>query len=180
MIRYHVPTRTATPDTFSRLAKPGSLVVSCYVDYPDDPEMAGKLEARRRVFEGCEFVSEPHDLAGTVLGALNSREPPAVWVDSVAIWISNLMMRANTRWEIRSRLARRIVTDLKSLTEAAEVLPDLNLVGDDVDYDYSATSDSASLYQYLLHKANRLMYMSSKVKVTWHTGGQVLSYRKGV
>ena len=182
MIRYHIPTRTAEPESFRRLSEGREiLLVSCYVDYPDDPEMDAKLKSRREVFSAAKVVTEPHDLLGAVLGGTNATRPKSVWVDSVAIWISNLMMRANTRWCIRGRIARRMESDLESLTEAAEGLRlDLNLVGDDVDYDYSATSDSASLYQYLLHRANRLMYASPNVKTVWHTNGRVVSLRKGV
>ena len=165
-------------DTFAAFIEPDSLVCSTFIDYADDPEMRAKLADRRAVFGDCEFIREPHDLTSAVAGGLNARPATVVWVDSLAIWVSNLMLRANTQWRLRAPIAGYIRTELAQLLEwSRQAQLTLHLVGADVDYDFAARSDSAALYQYLLYQLNKFLYSHPQVATLWHTNGITLALR---
>ena len=162
-LSYFGHTGTSNFDPIRRLldahpTPPTVLLTNVHYGDDGDYEMQAIIDAKMAQYPSATiFVEAMHELVVPTGEADSS----TVVIDNLNLYISNLLLLANSQPDSYAMLEAMIVRELSALVHLAIALPTLTnlvLIGADTDFDLENRSPVGLLYNRLHHKANSILY----------------------
>lgn len=133
-------------------------VLNTSVSYEDDPEMLGRLNIKQEWYPpGSEFMTSEHELSPLLL---NKKLKETVVIDSMNLWISNLVLLYNSDersvWVVWERMKEDLAALLYGMRHQLGCKR-LIILTSNVDFDWSLRTPVAKTYQRLSWEVDNLL-----------------------
>lgn len=131
-------------------------VLLTQVPYTDDPQMRARLAQKRAEYPAdASFLYEPHDWLPSLTNVTDGQD---LIIDSVNLWVSNLMLLLNSQPEHREHLYARIERTLNLFADFLDrhtnAFRRIYWITSEVDHDPFIRSPLGQEYHMAIHHTN--------------------------